>query len=475
MRSRHTAGLVCLLGLWLSAAPARALQFDTTPISASEVVVGGRGPIVKGDTARLEQALAAVPPSQHVVALALDSPGGNVVEGEQLAHLVRARLLPVVIPSNSQCVSACFLMLAASLHRMAANDALVGVHSANEGGKETDTSLAVTTLMARVAGEMGIPPAIIGKMVETTPGRVTWLDHDELASMDVLVYDSDIVTALHQSATAVATRIAPEQSLPPQPNPPLAQPNQVQPNQVQPNRTQPQPLAQQAILLPPAPAVPPPTPQLGFAAGRDDRLVWNAWFFGLRGAYRDGAAAAFTQLQRPGSCYSPNGANRGDFTLGCVIAVQRLREVAIRLRGDASYAAGWNALGLGQPGGSSGSIAGEYRGAYFCGRRMARLTLSLFPASNGQRRRAVFSFGPLPTSPDVPHGAFIVEGSIDPNGGALSLAPVKWVTQPAGYNWLGLTGRSDDGGRTFAGHVSDSANQCTTFTLARVGTTPAQR
>lgn len=463
MRSSLAAGLICLLELVLGGAPARALQFDLTAISATEVIVGGRGPIVKGDTARLEQALAAVPQGKRLVALALDSPGGNVVEGEQLAHLIRARLLPVVIPSNSQCVSACFLLLAASPRRLAANDALVGVHSANEGGRETDTSLAVTTLMARVAGEMGIPAAIIGKMVETTPGRVAWLTHDELASMDVVVYDTDIVTAMHQAATAVATRIGPGQAATPPASPPQPPPNSIPP----------QPAPQQAMVMPPAQAVAPPAGRLpDFAAGRDDRLVWIAWFSGLRGAYRDGAAAALAQLSQPGSCYGRNGVNRGDFTLGCVVALRRLAPVMLRLRASANYAAGWNAPDLMQPAGPGRMMETEYQGAYFCGRRMARLTLTLFPASNGVRRRAIFSFGPLPASPDMAHGAFIVEGSIDPNGGLLSLAPVEWVIQPTGYNWLGLTGRSDDGGRTFSGRVSDPANRCTTFTLSRAAPSP---
>lgn len=462
MRSSLKAGLICLLQLMLGGTPARALQFDLTAISATEVIVGGRGPIVKGDTARLEQALAAVPQGKRVVALALDSPGGNVVEGEQLAHVVRAHLLPVVIPSNSQCVSACFLLFAASLRRMAASDALVGVHSANEGGRETDTSLAVTTLMARVAGEMGIPPAIIGKMVETTPGRVTWLTHEDLMSMDVTVYDGDIVTALRRATTAIATRIGPDQTpVPPQPQQPQPQ-SQVAP--------------QQAMLMPPAQSVTRPANlPPGFDAGRDDRLVWIAWFSGLRGAYRDGAAAALAQLSQPGSCYGPHGVNRGDFTMGCIVALQRLAPVATRLRGNARYAAGWNAPDLAQPGGPGRMTETEYQGAFFCGRRMARLTLTFFPSAGEPRRRAVFSFGPLPTSPDVPHGAFIVEGSIDPNGGTMSLAPVQWVTQPAGYNWLGLTGRSDDGGRTYSGRVSDTAAQCTTFTLSRVASAPPRR
>ena len=63
----------------------------------------------------------------------------------------------------------------------------MGVHSASEDGEETDTSLAVTTLMARVAAEMEIPPAIIGKMVATKAASVEWLTHADLLSMNVTI------------------------------------------------------------------------------------------------------------------------------------------------------------------------------------------------------------------------------------------------------------------------------------------------
>jgi hypothetical protein len=139
---------------------------------------------------------------------------------------------------------------------MAASDALVGVHSANENQQETGTSLAVTTLMARDAAKDGIPPAIIGKMVETTPGRVEWLTHADLSSMNVAVYDGDTPTATRQTVTASVPQVAPT----PSPLPPPA--------------------------APPAQASVPP----GFAAGRDDRRAWDVWLSGLRGPYRDGAA-----------------------------------------------------------------------------------------------------------------------------------------------------------------------------------------
>jgi hypothetical protein len=124
------------------------------------------------------------------------------------------------------------------------------------------------------------------------------------------------------------------------------------------------------------------------------------------------------------------------------------------------------------PNQSPSSPGASYQGAYFCGRRVARVTLKVLPQVGEPRRHAILSFGPEPTSPDVPHGAFMVEGSIDLHGGELSMAPVKWVTRPPGYNWLGLSGRSDDGGKTFSGRTVDNS-ACTIFTLRRMGDTTA--
>ena len=153
----------------------------------------------------------------------------------------------MLIPSNSKCVSVCFLLLGAAPRRYAATDALIGVHSASENGAETDNSLAMTTLMARDASEMGIPAAIIGKMVQTAPGRVEWLDQDDLALMNVTVFEGDPRSAVHEPSS---TTVAPA---------PLVSPVQ-----------------------PPSQQVPASS---AFRAGRDDRRVWNAWLIGLSGPY----------------------------------------------------------------------------------------------------------------------------------------------------------------------------------------------
>jgi len=438
MRPKLGARLALLLGLALPAWPVHGMQFEAVPISPTEVIVSGRGPIVKGDAARLEQVLASIPGTRQPSALALDSPGGNVAEAELLGGLISTHRLAVVIPARSQCVSACFLLLAASPHRYAAPDARVGVHSASENGAETDTSLAVTTLMARDAADLGVPPAIIGKMVLTTPGHVEWLTPEDLASMDVGVFNGDAQT----DASSAMMPTAPGLAAVPVPTP---------------------------AQLPALVGAPP-----GSAAGRDDRRVWDAWLSGLHGEYRAGALFAETQigLPMPGSCYGANGTNRGDFTLGCEVARQRLAPVAGRMVGNPDYASGWTGAGPPRPAGELGEA--EYQGAYFCGAQVARLTLKLFPATDPPHRRALISFGPQATSPDVPRGAFIVEGTIDVHSGAMTFSPVKWVTQPPGYGWLGLNGRSVDNGRTFKGRVVDS-DACTVFTLSRVNAVAAAK
>ena len=53
-------------------------------------------------------------------------------------------------------------------------------------------------------------------------------------------------------------------------------------------------------------------------------------------------------------------------------------------------------------------------------------------------RRAFVEFGPHTSSPDVPSGSFVSQGTFEPTGGALQMRPVKWALQPAHYAWFGL-------------------------------------
>jgi hypothetical protein len=143
------------------------------------------GEIAPGDADGLRQAVRSQPGKQ--VVLVVSSPGGSVGEAAQLAEMVSRWRLPVLV--GRECVSACFLLLAASPERAAVAAARIGVHSASRFGGEDAGSLAVTTAMARAAAGYGVPQAIIGRMVVTQPDEVAWLSAAELRAMRVAVID----------------------------------------------------------------------------------------------------------------------------------------------------------------------------------------------------------------------------------------------------------------------------------------------
>ncbi len=187
--------------LWVAfSSSVHALQYGRVPLEGHAVVITFTGPIVEGDLDRLAAFVRALPADDSVVGVALDSPGGSLAEA--------ARLLPAVyqvgwlafVPANSECSSSCFLLFAAAAKRFVAPDALIGIHSASERGQDTAAAKAATTEMARLAGALGVPSAIIGRMVQTVPGRMTWLTPTELASWDVV-----ILSDTKKGSPAVAT------------------------------------------------------------------------------------------------------------------------------------------------------------------------------------------------------------------------------------------------------------------------------
>lgn len=419
-----SALLVALsLAAVLSLRPAAAMQFEMVDVSPTEVMIGGRGPIVRGDAGRLEKALASAPATKRLLGLALDSPGGTVLDGAELARMIRDKGLAVVVPSNSKCASACFLLLAAAPHRLAANDALIGVHGANDDGQDNEVAMAMTTAMARAAAELGVPPVIIGKMVETSPSRIEWLTHADLRSMGVLVYgDEDAGTVVRGATAAVAQ---------------------------------------------PGPAQPRDTPKaLSAEDGRADRLAWQGWLATLRGPYRDGAMFWSSQrgMPQPPSCFGPNGVSRGDFTLGCEAAKQRLALSDAKSRASADYRMGWSGESPSEP--TQVSAEAEFEGAVFCGQQPTHLTLKLLPAPDPAHRRAIYNLGPDSTGRSAGTGSFSIEGRLDLSGGTIDLRPATIPSRTDAVGLIGLQGRSEDGGRTFTGRVTANP-RCTMFTLKR--------
>lgn len=143
------------------------------------------GEIVSGDTDRAESLIKAQNEAGRLVSgIRFNSIGGNLSEGVKLAELVHTAKIATVVPNGSTCASACFIAFAAGSEKYASYQARVGVHGASDqNGKETTNSNAATVAMAKIVKELGVPPAIIGRMVVTPPDQIVWLSPDELRSM----------------------------------------------------------------------------------------------------------------------------------------------------------------------------------------------------------------------------------------------------------------------------------------------------
>ena len=177
--------LLALSVLLIAAPEASALQYGTVESSPPLTSITATGPIVPGDFDRLDAFIAKLPKTELL--FFIDSPGGNIFEAEKIATFINKSGATVTIPSDSQCASACFLLFAAAAHRFMGPNALIGVHSASENGEENLTSMGITTALARDVAAYGVPDSIIGKLVQTEPGRMTWLTPTDLKPMGVAV------------------------------------------------------------------------------------------------------------------------------------------------------------------------------------------------------------------------------------------------------------------------------------------------
>ncbi|MET4181719.1 hypothetical protein ABIB94_003820 [Bradyrhizobium sp. JR7.2] len=145
------------------------------------------GEIIPGDADKFSQSVRQANDSGKFVAnVRLDSPGGNLLEGVKIADAIRYGKTSTNVGKTAVCASACFLMFAAGSTKNASYGAQIGVHGASgENGEETASSGAATVSMAKIAKELGVPPAIIGRMVVTSPQDMVWLSPQELQSMGV--------------------------------------------------------------------------------------------------------------------------------------------------------------------------------------------------------------------------------------------------------------------------------------------------
>jgi hypothetical protein len=164
---------------------ASAASITSTVSKDGKVIVSLVGEISDGDADTLKSIIKSANDIGRVVsAIRLDSPGGNLLEGSNLAGIVRFGKIATSVIGGTKCASACFIVFAAGNPKYANYNASVGVHGASdEDGRETVEAGAATVSMARIVKDLGVPAPIIGKMVVTPPDSIVWLTPDDLRSM----------------------------------------------------------------------------------------------------------------------------------------------------------------------------------------------------------------------------------------------------------------------------------------------------
>jgi hypothetical protein len=203
--------LLALGMLALPAGSATSAEIKSLAAKDGRVVILITGEITPGDADNFSGAIKQANDAGKFVAnVRLNSDGGNLLEGVKLADAVRFGKISTNVGKNATCASACFLVFAAGSTKYVSYGAQIGVHGASdESGNETVQSGAATVSMARIAKDLGVPAAIIGRMVVTPPGDMVWLSPQDLQSMGTAMVGKPA-----QLPTTSENRPIPEQTAP---------------------------------------------------------------------------------------------------------------------------------------------------------------------------------------------------------------------------------------------------------------------
>jgi hypothetical protein len=143
-----------------------------------------RGIIERGDYLRLKSYFG----ERKIVGLHLDSDGGSLEEGFLIARFAERKRLTVYV--SDECDSACAFIFLTSRKRYISRGAKIGVHAvSNAHGGEDAATIRDTIQLARLSARLGIPSSVIGRMVTTPPGKMSYLDERDLRALKTIVRD----------------------------------------------------------------------------------------------------------------------------------------------------------------------------------------------------------------------------------------------------------------------------------------------
>ncbi|KSV91956.1 hypothetical protein N181_30510 [Sinorhizobium fredii USDA 205] len=178
--------------------------------------------MVTGDFAYEDDlsAFVAVVRAHRAVAVAFNSPGGNVSKAMELGRLIRSEGFVTIQSRGSECASACALAFLGGLQRFA-QPGSIGVHrSSFSDTRSMSVDDAVSHIQRLTAdimayiSEMGADPALLQLALQYASGDMRYLSLSEMAQFRVTTDSS--------SSADLAERPAVAEQLPA--TPPLASP-----------------------------------------------------------------------------------------------------------------------------------------------------------------------------------------------------------------------------------------------------------
>lgn len=163
-----------------------ALDLDPMGPVDAKISMDGRslvlqGTLGTGSTERVRRLLEAAP---GIRAVTLQSPGGRLKEGEDIAALVREYGLDTYVESH--CESACTYVFLAGSHRAAAPNARIGFHRPSFVGDDKLLEAEMLNRMQAVYRDAGISQRFLNKIAATPADSMWYPTRDELVLNGVI-------------------------------------------------------------------------------------------------------------------------------------------------------------------------------------------------------------------------------------------------------------------------------------------------
>jgi hypothetical protein len=150
------------------------------------------GTIMPGSAATFAAAVDSY--GEYIKTVALDSPGGSVMDALEIGRLIRAKGLTTSVAAGSLCASSCPLVFAGGTQRLATPTSALAVHQIY-AATPSDTTLAsrlaaagnamsdaqtMTAEISRYLIDMGIDPEVWLRALETPPDRLSYFSPADL-------------------------------------------------------------------------------------------------------------------------------------------------------------------------------------------------------------------------------------------------------------------------------------------------------